>query len=111
MDLIGTLVRSAEIWARENERSLARLATIVVNDGKLFDRIAAGGSCTVATYERLMAHLRDAANWTCPIPADAACLLGLTVQNIEAVHNDDDTVVPAFPSSNSSRQIIGQVVA
>ena len=58
-----------------------------------------------------MAHLRDAANWTCPIPADAACLLGLTVQNIEAVHNDDDTVVPAFPSSNSSRQIIGQVVA
>lgn len=76
MTLIERLFALAEMWARENDRSLSRLATIVVNDGKLFDRIAAGGSCTVATYERLIGHLADPANWTTPIPPEALKLLG-----------------------------------
>lgn len=78
MMLIERLVGAAEIWAAEHERSLSRLATIVVNDGKLFDRIAAGGSCTVATYERLMAHLRTPSNWSKAIPAEACELLHLS---------------------------------
>lgn len=78
MTLIERLVQAAELWARENQRSLARLATIVVNDGKLFDRIAGGGSCTVATYERLMDHLRDPTSWSGPIPCEALQLLNLS---------------------------------
>lgn len=85
MTLIERLVALSAVWARENNRSLARLATIVVNDGKLFDRIAAGGSCTVATYERLIAHLADPANWTNPIPADALVLLGGVNTQVEQV--------------------------
>lgn len=75
MTLIERLIALAEMWARENDRSLSRLATIVVNDGKLFDRIAAGGSCTVATYERLIAHLSDPSNWANPMPAEAGVLI------------------------------------
>ncbi len=87
MTLIERLFALAEMWARENDRSLSRLATIVVNDGKLFDRIAAGGSCTVATYERLIAHLADPSNWSKPIPVEGCKLLGVAVP--------DDTSVPA----------------
>lgn len=75
MTLIARLVRLSEIWAEANSRSLSRLATIVVNDGKLFERISAGGSCTVATYERLLDHLRDPQNWSVPIPDEALMLM------------------------------------
>ncbi len=83
MTLIERLFALAEMWARENDRSLSRLATIVVNDGKLFDRITAGGSCTVATYERLIAHLSDPLNWTKPIPAE-----GLRLLRAPAIENE-----------------------
>lgn len=111
MSLIDKLVRTAEIWARENDRSLARLATIVVNDGKLFERLAGGGSCTVATYERLMAHLRDATNWSKPIPCEAAGLLGISVEGQDSVHDGIDTVGCRSASPDSSRRNIGQVAA
>lgn len=85
MTLIERLFALAEMWARENDRSLSRLATIVVNDGKLFDRIAAGGSCTVATYERLIAHLSDPSNWAKPIPLEATILLSGVLPSNEQV--------------------------
>ncbi len=87
MTLIERLLALAEMWARENDRSLSRLATIVVNDGKLFDRIASGGSCTVATYDRLIAHLSDPANWGSPMPAAALRLVagvGAPVEDLPA---------------------------
>lgn len=77
MTLIEELVAAARIWAAESNRSLARLATVVVNDGKLFERITAGGTCTVTTYERLLAHLRDTSNWPSAIPCEALRLLGI----------------------------------
>lgn len=83
MTLIERLTALAEIWARENDRSLSRLATIVVNDGKLFDRIACGGSLTVATYERLISHLATPGHWSGPIPEDALRLLGSSCKAIE----------------------------
>ncbi len=85
MTLIERLLALAEMWARENDRSLSRLATIVVNDGKLFDRIASGGSCTVATYERLIAHLSDPSNWAKPMPAAAMRLLAGVRSQVEQV--------------------------
>lgn len=95
MMLIPRLVAVAEIWASTHDRSLARLATIVVNDGKLFERISGGGSCTVATYERLMAHLRDPSNWAAPIPYAAARLL----------HVDTDATDLVSPSCGNAGEI------
>lgn len=85
MTLIERLLALAEMWARENDRSLSRLATIVVNDGKLFDRIAAGGSCTVATYERLIGHLSEPSNWPNRIPVEAQRLLAVVRPEVEQV--------------------------
>ncbi|HEX3065177.1 MAG TPA: hypothetical protein VHQ39_06830 [Dongiaceae bacterium] len=55
-DLTTHLLRSAEAYCRRTGLSKARLATIVINDGKFFDRVAAGGGLTVKTYEKFMAH-------------------------------------------------------
>lgn len=109
MDLIEKLVGSAEHWARANERSLARLATIVVNDGKLFERIASGGSCTVATYEKIMGHLRDPANWAEGIPSEAAHLLDIVVAADN--HDPADTGRADSSSFGKADKISGRVSA
>lgn len=56
MDLTAQLLTAAERFCRETNISMARLATIVVNDGKFFERVGAGGGLTVKTYEKFMAH-------------------------------------------------------
>jgi len=60
MDLIADLLARVDRFCQRTGMSKARLATIVVNDGKFFDRIAAGGSTTVKTYERFVAWLAEA---------------------------------------------------
>ena len=72
MQLIDRLVRLAELWAQQSNRSLSRLATVVANDGKLFERIAAGGSCTLATFERFLNHLDKPENWPASVIPDEA---------------------------------------
>lgn len=102
MMLIDRLISAAQLWATENGRSLPRLATIVVNDGKLFERLSAGGSCTVATYERLMAYLRDPQNWQRGIPQGAGVLLGL--------HGSVDGASAEQPSSGKAGEISAEAV-
>jgi len=60
MTLKDTLLAAAERHCRHAGISKSRLASIVVNDGKFFDRIEGGGSFTAATYERFMAHFARA---------------------------------------------------
>ncbi len=60
MTLKTTLIDAAERHCRWAGISKARLASIVVNDGKFFDRIERGGSFTATTYERFMAHFARA---------------------------------------------------
>ncbi len=60
MTLKTTLIDSAERHCRLAGISKARLASIVVNDGKFFDRIERGGGFTADTYERFMAHVARA---------------------------------------------------
>lgn len=74
--MVDQLVRLAEIWAEVNDRSVARLATLVANDGGLFPRLAKGGRLTTDTLEKFLRFFRDGANWPdgC-IPQDAADLL------------------------------------
>lgn len=63
MSLIDHLQSIASAWSEQTGRSLARLSTIVLNDGKFFDRLAAGKTCTVDSYERFVGWLADPANW------------------------------------------------
>lgn len=79
MTLTEHLNRLAEIWSQATGRSQARLATIVVNDGKLFHRVAAGAGVTSTTFERFLSFFRDATNWPdgCIPPEAGDCLEGL----------------------------------
>lgn len=63
--LIRRLEQAAGQWARANDRSLARLATLVINDGKFFARLAArdGADTTTTTLGRFALFLIDPANW------------------------------------------------
>jgi hypothetical protein len=70
----------AETYEAERQRvggrSLARVATIVLNNGAFFTRVAAGKSFTVPALERVAAWFRQPANWPNEaIPRDAAAAL------------------------------------
>lgn len=62
MTLKQQLLAAATTYSTATGRSLARLSTVVVNDGNFFVRLQkSNGDCTTATYEKFMAWLR--ANW------------------------------------------------
>lgn len=60
MDLSANMLALADRYCAEKKISRSRLATIVVNDGKFFDRIDKGGSLTVRTYERFIEFFKAA---------------------------------------------------
>lgn len=64
-DLLGLLMSEVEICCTQRRIRRATLATLLVNDGKFFDRIDDGGSMTIKTYQRiltwLLAHRQHAA--------------------------------------------------
>jgi hypothetical protein len=72
MDAKPTLIATADAWCAATGMSKARLATLVVNDGKFFARLDAGGSCTLRTFERAMrwfsTHWPEAATWPAGVP-------------------------------------------
>ncbi|MEH3046482.1 hypothetical protein [Sphingomonas adhaesiva] len=72
----ASLLRVAEAYALQaathGGKSLARVATIVVNRGSFFERLRDGGGCSARNLDRLADWFRDAANWPDAIPADAA---------------------------------------
>lgn len=52
-----TLLAAADAYCARRGISKHRLATLVVNDGKFFDRVERQGrGFTVATYEKFMAY-------------------------------------------------------
>lgn len=59
MTLKDQLLDDATRFCQKKGISKARLANIVVNDGKFFERIEAGGQFTTRTYERFQAHFRS----------------------------------------------------
>lgn len=44
-------------------RSLARIATIVVNRGAFFERLREGKTCTLPSFEAFIAWFSEPANW------------------------------------------------
>lgn len=75
--LIERLMTCAKAWAVANDRSLSRLATLVVNDGKFFTRCEDGtANPTTATLERFAQYLGDGANWPeGAVPEDVAAFV------------------------------------
>jgi hypothetical protein len=63
LQLADHLCRLAEIWAESNNRSEATLGSKVAGDSKLFDRLRTGSSCTISTFEKLLAFFRGEENW------------------------------------------------
>lgn len=58
IDIKQQLLSDAADFCAKTGLSKARLATIVVNDGKFFARLERGGGFTAATYEKFMAYFR-----------------------------------------------------
>lgn len=61
--------------AKHGGKSLARVATIVVNRGSFFDRIREGGGCSARNLDRIAEFFREPANWPqgeLPLAASAA---------------------------------------
>lgn len=80
LNLRETLLTVADTYAAQvrtrGGRSLARVSTIVANQGSFFERLRAGKTCTLTNYEKLMMWFADAANWPGGyIPPDAALLV------------------------------------
>ena len=56
MNLKARLLSEADAWVARTGLSHARLASIVINDGKFFERVRKGGEFKVSTYERFMKY-------------------------------------------------------
>lgn len=56
MTLKDQLLNDAARFCEYRKISKARLATIVVNDGKFFERVSSGGEFTTATFEKFQAY-------------------------------------------------------
>jgi len=48
------ILNAVKSYCEITKKSPATIATKVMNDGKFFDRLEAGGSCTMRTYEKVM---------------------------------------------------------
>lgn len=61
------LLRVADAYAaqvaKHGGKSLARVATIVVNRGSFFERLRGGASCSSRNLDRLFEWFRDPSNW------------------------------------------------
>ena len=70
MDLKAELLRHADKYCADAGISKPRLATLVANDGKFFDRVEGGGGLTVKMYERFMVffHQHPASERVKPLP-------------------------------------------
>lgn len=67
MTLKQTLLAVADIYVGEAEvhggKSLARISTIVLNQGGFFDRLRSGKTCTLDSFEAVLRWFSDADNW------------------------------------------------
>lgn len=57
------LVTIAQHYAAARGLSMARVATLVANNGNFFIRLAGGGDVVTGTYNRVLDFFADPANW------------------------------------------------
>jgi hypothetical protein len=96
MTLLEQILRLARLWTDANgHRSLARLSTIVANDGGLLKRLDEGtGGTTVATLDKFACHLRDFANWPNETPPNEARELIDCLPHIATAPASDEPELP-----------------
>jgi hypothetical protein len=70
MSLKEQLIKSADRFCKEHGISRARLATIVVNDGKFFRLLEEGRDCTINSYERFIDVFKNQKAWEAAKSAD-----------------------------------------
>jgi|GEM_PF-6889302 len=70
MDITAEFLSEATRYATARGISLSRLATLVINDGKFFQRVEEGGGFTVRTYERFLTYFQT--HPVNPTPSDEA---------------------------------------
>ena len=61
MRLVEQITHLAERYADATNLSLARISTIVFNDGKILQRLSSGGDLTTGRYERAVNWFSE--NW------------------------------------------------
>lgn len=66
MDSRLILLTVARAYSAASGRSLARVATLIHDQGALFKKLDAGGSCTIDTYDKAMRWFSD--NWPDDLP-------------------------------------------
>jgi hypothetical protein len=75
----AALMKVADAYAGEvakhGGKSLARVATIVVNRGSFFERLRDGGGCSARNLDRVADWFRDPANWPGEIAKPALAAL------------------------------------
>lgn len=83
MRIVEQLVELARIWAEANEKSLSRLATIVINRGHFFETsIDQMNRSGMQTFEKFLIFFRDGGNWKGGRIPDAAVALLDNFENI-----------------------------
>lgn len=67
LTLRDKLLRVADAYVRQIDhaggKSLARVSTIVLNQGAFFRRLREGKSCTIDSYEAIVRWFADPRNW------------------------------------------------
>lgn len=53
------LLAVANAYSQASGRSLARVATLIHDQGALFKKLEAGGSCTIDTFDKAMRWFSD----------------------------------------------------
>lgn len=82
MDYRSQLATLAQVYAAATKRSISRVATLAAGSGVFFDRLNAGGSCSVDTYLSVKKWFSD--QW----PSDLAWPAGV----------DRPDVLPTIPT-------------
>lgn len=76
MDYRSQLLAVAKAYASARDLSLARVSTLVRNDGKFFKRLEEGAGCTMETFQRTLewfsSNWPSQATWPAETPRPAA---------------------------------------
>jgi hypothetical protein len=57
----GSIIKQAETYSAHTGKALSTIASYSVKDGKFFDRLNNGGSCTLRTADNLIQWFSE--NW------------------------------------------------
>ena len=99
--LTDRLALCAALWTAANSATLARLGTLVVNDGGFFTRVGTGTSTTTKTLERFARFLIEPGNWPAGDVPQEICLFAHVVGVSAAI----DTASPDIAAESIGAEV------